>query len=77
LGSGEVTDGSAAGYSTRTSGGEKNLGTLLDVSVSYKVCSQATLSVYYGHFFGSDVVENFYNKRQDSDLLYTELMINF
>ncbi|MBI3315432.1 MAG: alginate export family protein [Candidatus Omnitrophica bacterium] len=77
VGSGEITDGSAVGYSVRSGSGEDNLGTLLDVGVSYKICPQAALYVYYGHFFGSDVVERFYNKKRDSDFFYTELTINF
>jgi hypothetical protein len=77
LGSGEITDGTAAGYAVRSSNGEDELGALWDVSVSYKVHPSSTVSVYYGHFFGSDVVEKFYNKNQDTDLFYTEFIITF
>lgn len=77
LGSGEMTDGTASGYAVRTSGGEKHLGTLLDLSVSYKICPMSTISLYYGHFFGSEVVEQFYGKTRDSDFFYTEFSISF
>ena len=77
LGAGEITDGNAAGYAVRSSNNENNLGTLLDISASYKICPQATVSLYYGHFFGSDVVEKFYIKNHDADFFYTEVTITF
>lgn len=77
LGSGEMTDGTVTGYAVRSSNGEDDLGTLWDISVSYKISPSATVSMYYGHFFGSDVVEKFYTKDHDADFLYTEVTITF
>jgi hypothetical protein len=77
LGSGEITDGNAAGYAVRSSNGEESLGTLWDISASYKVCASTTVSIYYGHFFGGDVVEKFYSKKSDADFFYVEWALNF
>jgi len=77
LGAGEITDSSAAGYAVRPSGGGDELGTLLDVSIAYKMSPQATLSFYLGRFFGSDVVDQFYTKTNNVNFLYTEVNISF
>lgn len=77
LGSGAIHSNIADDYAARSGGGASDLGRLADVGVSWAVNKDATLYVYYGHFFGGDVVRNFYSKRQAADLGYAELTVNF
>lgn len=77
LGAGEITDGSLAGYAARASGGHEDLGTQVDVSVSYQLCTSTTITVYYARFFGGDVVKNTFAARKDNDFLYTEISVQF
>lgn len=77
LGSGAMHTNVADDYSARSSNGASNLGQLLDIGVSWIVKPDMTINAYYGHFFGGDVVRDFYSKRQANDMGYVELVLNF
>lgn len=76
LGAGPTSLNNAGGYATRSSSGDE-LGTLLDIGVWWNVNSDVTLSAYYGHFFGGEVVENFYTTDTDTDFAYIDVTVNF
>lgn len=77
LGSGAMHNNIADDFSTRSSNTASNLGQLVDLSISVTVNPNITANVYYGHFFGGDVVRDFYSKRQTVDMGYAELIVNF
>ncbi|MCG3176597.1 MAG: hypothetical protein MOGMAGMI_01555 [Candidatus Omnitrophica bacterium] len=77
LGAGEITDGNLAGYAARSSGGSQELGTQLDLSATYQLRASTTVTVYYAHFFGGDVVKNNFMAESDNDLFYTEIVVQF
>lgn len=58
------------GYAGRPSGGSKNLGNLLDISLDYNVSPQSAVGLYFGHFAGGRVIKNIY---ADNSLNYAYL----
>ena len=77
VGSGAMHTNISDDYAVRSSNGASDLGHLVDMGVSWAINPDMTLSGYYGHFFGEDVIRRFYAKRQANDLGYVELVVNF
>lgn len=77
LGAGEITDGNLAGYAARNSGGHRDLGTQVDVSLTYQLGSSTTITTYYARFFGGDVVRHNFTSKRDNDFFYTEIVVKF
>lgn len=48
------------GFAGRPSGGSKNLGNMLDLSVDYNISPVSSVGLYFGHFAGGRVIENIY-----------------
>ncbi len=48
------------GFAGRPSGGNNSLGNLFDISLDYNLSSQQTLSLYFGHAQGGDVIDTIY-----------------
>ena len=61
----------------RTSNNEDDLGKLWDITLTYAVNANVTISTYYGHFFGDNVIERIYTNDDDADLAYVEILFKF
>jgi len=77
VGAGPISLNTAGGYAARSSGGEDELGTLVDIGIWWKALPDVSISGYYGHFFGGDVVEKFYTSDNDNDFFYADVTIDF
>lgn len=69
--------GGIFGYVGRTSNNEDDLGKLWDITLTYAVNANVTISTYYGHFFGDNVIERIYTNDDDADLAYVEILFKF
>lgn len=69
--------GSIFGFAARTSNSEDDLGQLLDLSLGYTFNDTISSSLYYGRFFGGDVVEKIYTSDNNADLAYLETVLKF
>jgi len=69
--------GNIFGYIGRASFGDEKLGTLLDVTMIYKLNPHVSGILYYGHVFGSKVIENIYARDEDGNMAYVELILTF
>jgi hypothetical protein len=76
-GSGAVSANTAGEYAARASNGRSRLGVLLDIGLQWKLTLHWTAAGYYGHFFGGDVVDRFYNRDRDVDFGYLEMTVLF
>ncbi|RMD56083.1 MAG: hypothetical protein D6828_04230, partial [Nitrospirae bacterium] len=76
-GAGANHESNQFGYAANPSRGEHDLATLVDVSASYKVTDFLGLNMYYSHIWGDDVIEKTFNKEDDSDFFYAEVVIHF
>lgn len=61
------------GYSGTPSNGHGYVGTLLDLSASYAINKNLTLSGYYGHLFGGSVPDSNFSDK-DIDYLFVEAL---
>lgn len=68
--------GAIFGYVQRPSNGERDLGHLLDVELTYKPTPFLTATLYYGHFIGGEVIERIYSG-EHADLAYLEVEVAF
>ena len=53
---GGVTKGSIFGYGGSPASGQRDLGQLLDLTITVTLLKQLTLGTYFGHVFGGDVI---------------------
>lgn len=68
------------GYAGRPSGGKKELGTLLDLSLDYNLTPKTVLGLYVSHAFGGRVIGNVYPQKgphPGDGLFYVELTQRF
>lgn len=65
------------GYVGRQSGGDKKLGTLLDVSADYSLTPTTNITFYLGGGVGSKITENIYPDGNTTRYLYLELTKRF
>ncbi|MGH7198624.1 MAG: alginate export family protein [Candidatus Omnitrophota bacterium] len=80
LASGAMHNNVADDFAARASGNNDDLGQLVDVTVSWAVHPDVTITAYYGHFFGGDVAESFFSgngAQQDANYAYAEVVVNF
>jgi hypothetical protein len=68
--------GQLFGFAGRASQGKRGLGQLVDLSVTYAPTSSFTLYGYYGHVFGSSVIEAIY-AGASANFVYLESEIQF
>jgi len=73
---GGVTKGSLFGYAGAPANGERDLGQLVDLSVSVALLKQLTLNAYYGHVFGGDTIGQSF-AGTDANYGYLELLFQY
>ncbi|MCS6860836.1 MAG: alginate export family protein [Abditibacteriales bacterium] len=76
LGGGAFQQGTF-GYAGRPSGGNRDLATLLDVSVDYKLTAHTTVTLYLSRAIGGKVVSAIYPNGRRASLFYVEVMNRF
>lgn len=69
--------GSIFGYAARTSNSEDELGQSLELTLGYTFNDIISSSLFYGHFFGGDVIEKIYTSDDNFDLAYLETILKF
>lgn len=72
-----VEEGGIFGYIGRPSGGYDDLGTVIDLVASYTFTKNVSGTMYWGHAFGGDVIENIYQGDEDGDYFYVEMKVSF
>ncbi len=77
LGSGAIHDNVADDFAARTSNSQKQLGRMVDTTLTWAVNPDLTVMAYYSHFYGDDVVKRFFTTKRNADLFYMEVAINF
>jgi uncharacterized protein with beta-barrel porin domain len=65
------------GFAGRPSGGSTDLGSVVDLGIDWNVNRSLTLSGYYGHAFGGEVIQNLFPSRSDADFAYLEAIYRF
>jgi len=65
------------GYGGTPAGGDRQIGYVTELSVSWKPLPVLELAAYYGHAFGGSVVENGFPGRNDIDYGFVETTIAF
>ncbi len=65
------------GYAGRPSNGNRNLATLLDASVDYKLTANTTVTFYLSRAIGGNVVSAIYPNGRRADLFYVEVTNKF
>jgi hypothetical protein len=65
------------GYIARPASGGTGLATLWDISADWNVAAQATLSGYFAHAWGGDVVKAIYPASPNANLGYVEVTYRF
>lgn len=65
------------GYAGRPSNGNRNLATLLDASVDYKLTANTTVTLYLSRAIGGNVVSAIYPNGRRADLVYVEVTNKF
>lgn len=65
------------GYTTRASGSDDSLGTVVELTVSHQFTPMVGVELYYGHMMGNDVVDNLFNKSDDLDFFLAEVRLSF
>lgn len=68
--------GQIFGFTGRTSQGERDLGHLVDVALTYTPNPKVTAYLYCGHVFGGDVVKSIYGE-SDANFAYCEIELKF
>jgi hypothetical protein len=77
LGSGAMHDNIGDDYAARASNGKRELGQLINFTLTWNAHPDVTVMGYYGHFFGDDVVKNFFTTERRSDFAYVEMTVQF
>ena len=72
-----LNKGGIFGYIGRPSNGDDDLATVLDLITSYDFSKFLSGTLYWGHAFGKDVIENIYGDNEDGDYFYAECQIKF
>jgi hypothetical protein len=65
------------GFLGRPSGGSRSLANLYDLSADYNPNRHWTLTAYYAHAAGKDVVRNIYPQKQSAHFGYLELVFRY
>ena len=69
--------GSIFGYIGRPSFGDRDLATVVELTAMAKLTKNLSATTYYGHAFGSKVIENIYQGDENGDFFYLELKLAF
>ena len=69
--------GTTFGFGGRPSFGQSRLGNVIEVQASRAINSHWSISGYYGHIFGSDVVGRNFSASDQFNFMYLENMIRF
>jgi hypothetical protein len=72
-----VKDGRIFGYIARPSFGDNALATVIEMTTIYNFTKNLSGSLYWGHAFGRDVIDNIYADDKDGDYFFTEFKIKF
>lgn len=72
-----MEEGAVFGYIGRPSFGDRDLATVVDLVGMITLSDNISGTLYYGHVFGDEVVENVYNDQEDADFFYLELAFTF
>ncbi|MDY6972704.1 MAG: alginate export family protein [Thermodesulfobacteriota bacterium] len=72
-----VKEGTIFGYIARPSFGDEDLATVIEMTTIYKFSKNLSGSLYWGHAFGKDVIENIYAGDEEGDYFFAELKIKF
>lgn len=70
-------EGTIFGYIGRPSFGDDDLATVFELTAMANLTKNLSATVYYGHAFGDDVIENIYTQDEDGDFFYLELKLTF
>jgi hypothetical protein len=69
-------NGTIFGYIARPSFGDDNLATVCELTTMYTFSKHISGTLYWGHAFGNDVIENIYNE-EDGDFFFMEMSVKF
>jgi hypothetical protein len=73
---GGVTKGSLFGYGGSPANGKRDLGQLVDLSLTLTLLKQLTLGTYFGHVFGGDVIRQSF-RGADANYGFVELTFRY
>jgi hypothetical protein len=76
-GPGATSRSGAFGYAGRPSGGSSDIGQLIDINFTHNVTREFSWTLYYGHAFGGNVIENIYPKQKDADTAHLDFNLVF
>ncbi|MEQ1620835.1 MAG: alginate export family protein [Methylococcales bacterium] len=76
-GAGATSRSGSFGYQGRSSGGNNNVGELVDLTFTHALTNELSWSVYYAHAFGGKVISNIYQGKKDADYAFVELSLAF
>ncbi len=65
------------GYLGRSSNGAQSLANLVETSLSHTFNKYFSGNVYYGHAFGSSVIERLFKEQSDADYFFADLTARF
>jgi len=72
-----VREGNIFGYIARPSFGNDDLASVIDVIFNYDFSTNLSGSLYWGHAFGKEVIENIYAGDKDGDYFSVEFKVGF
>jgi hypothetical protein len=72
-----VKEGTIFGYIARPSFGDDDLATVIEMMTIYNFSKNLSGSLYWGHAFGKDVIENIYAGDEDGDYFMVEFKMKF
>ena len=72
-----VKEGTIFGYIARPSFGDDDLATVIEMMTIYNFSKNVSGTLYWGHAFGKDVIENIYAGDEDGDYFMVELKMKF
>ncbi len=76
-GVGATSRSGSFGYQGRSSGGNSNVGELVDISFTQTLNKQVSWGAYYAHAFGGNVLQYIYQGKQDADYAFVEFNLAF
>lgn len=76
-GPGATSRSGSFGYSGRPSGGSTDIGQLIDINFTHNLTKEFSWTIYYGHAFGGNVIQNVYSKQKDADTAHVDFNLVF
>lgn len=65
------------GYSGKSSGGDRDVGQLLDISFMHAFNKHLSLRFYYGHAFGGSVIKNNFQGKKNANTFWADVSLAF